>query len=276
MKSKKIILYTFILAILVPIIINILISLISWGSGSNDGWLGFWGGYLGALISILGIYFQVAKSIENSENNRKAAKKNNDKNIHLLQEQANLDKEKIKNQQKQLDEQKIKDKVHKLQSVRPFIKVSFPDEKVVITFKGEIKDIWFKYGDIYYDDCSELARSDTYELIHKQLGSLCISPLSVCTGKKDHDYRFILKVKTIHNEEVFIYHTPGNPDLYCYEINPHIYNRQDNLVGSDGYVGITSSYNKNIPIFENVVQSTWLTAVKELDEKYRNNVFKEE
>ncbi|MDT6980181.1 hypothetical protein [Levilactobacillus zymae] len=31
----------------------------STGGGSNDGWLGFWGGYLGAAITVLGVYIQL-------------------------------------------------------------------------------------------------------------------------------------------------------------------------------------------------------------------------
>lgn len=31
--------------------------------GSNDGWLGFWGGYLGAILSVFGVYFQVTKEV---------------------------------------------------------------------------------------------------------------------------------------------------------------------------------------------------------------------
>lgn len=31
--------------------------------GTNDGWLGFWGGYLGAIISVSGVYYQVSKEL---------------------------------------------------------------------------------------------------------------------------------------------------------------------------------------------------------------------
>ncbi|MDN7072203.1 hypothetical protein [Lactiplantibacillus plantarum] len=136
MKNGKIILSTIVLAILVPIIINLSISFISWGSGSNDGWLGFWGGYLGALISVLGIYFQVSKSIEESEKNRNATKESTEKNIKLLNEQADRDKAKIKSQQKELAEQKRKDKVQALQSVRTFIRVNFCKTNLKICFEG--------------------------------------------------------------------------------------------------------------------------------------------
>ncbi|MCP0885906.1 hypothetical protein LB941_00975 [Ligilactobacillus sp. WILCCON 0076] len=44
----------------IPLIVNIGIGLIP-GNGSNDGWLGFWGGYLGAVVSIVGIFWSVNK-----------------------------------------------------------------------------------------------------------------------------------------------------------------------------------------------------------------------
>lgn len=179
MKNGKILLSTISLAIFVPIIINLSISFISWGSGSNDGWLGFWGGYLGALISVLGIYFQVTKNIEESEKNREETKKSNNANIKLLQEQAERDKEKIESQQRELAEQKRKDKVQALQSVRPFIRVNFCKTNLKICFEGETNNIWFKYGDIYLP-VALLENSDNEEkLAHKQLGSLCKSPLMV-------------------------------------------------------------------------------------------------
>lgn len=35
--------------------------------GSNDGWLGFWGGYLGAIISIAGVYRSIKAQHEDNE-----------------------------------------------------------------------------------------------------------------------------------------------------------------------------------------------------------------
>lgn len=271
MKNGKIILSTIVLAILVPIIINLSISFISWGSGSNDGWLGFWGGYLGALISIFGIYFQVSKSIEESEKNRDATKKSTEKSIELLNEQADRDKAKIESQQKELAEQKRKDKVQTLQSVRPFIRINFCKTNLKICFEGEENNIWFKYGDIYLPVALFENRDSEEKLAHKQLGSLCKSPLMVpLQNSGNKDYRFILRVKTMHNEEVFIYHTPGNPDVYCYEIAEN----NNELMGSDGYIGIQNSIEKNDNIFGKYLHNhSWLKAVKELDEEYRKYEF---
>lgn len=45
-----------------PVIIGQLLHRFNWNNGSNDGWLGFWGGYLGAGIAILGVYWQVDRT----------------------------------------------------------------------------------------------------------------------------------------------------------------------------------------------------------------------
>ncbi|MCT3021076.1 hypothetical protein EFN43_08395 [Pediococcus pentosaceus] len=54
------------LVIVVPVIIVFFqhIFSFSWfAESSNDGWLGFWGGFLGALISTIGVYKSVEKQI---------------------------------------------------------------------------------------------------------------------------------------------------------------------------------------------------------------------
>lgn len=60
---------TFLVSILIiPLIVQFFLWLTTvWNiftSSSNDGWLGFWGSYLGATISVLGIYFQVNKELK--------------------------------------------------------------------------------------------------------------------------------------------------------------------------------------------------------------------
>lgn len=45
----------------IPIMVGLLMntSFFDGISGSNDGWLGFWGGYLGSIAAILGVYWQM-------------------------------------------------------------------------------------------------------------------------------------------------------------------------------------------------------------------------
>lgn len=56
------------------------------GGGTDDGWLGFWGGYLGAIIAVIGIYVQI-----NSE--RKQSEEEAKKQIKLLNQQLSDEKE---------------------------------------------------------------------------------------------------------------------------------------------------------------------------------------
>lgn len=63
------------LGLLLPmLIINFAMDLALFDSLSNaddSAWLGFWGGYLGAIISIGGLYWQTNKQIKLEIKNRK-------------------------------------------------------------------------------------------------------------------------------------------------------------------------------------------------------------
>lgn len=56
----------------IPVIIGLLMNTSCFDdiSGSNDGWLGFWGGYLGSIAAILGVYWQVHVEIQNNKENQ--------------------------------------------------------------------------------------------------------------------------------------------------------------------------------------------------------------
>lgn len=45
----------------IPVIMNWIMSNFNFGIGSNGDWLGFWGGYLGSIIAILGVYWQTTR-----------------------------------------------------------------------------------------------------------------------------------------------------------------------------------------------------------------------
>lgn len=44
----------------------------SFSNADDSAWLGFWGGYLGAVISIGGLYWQTNKQLQNESKNRKS------------------------------------------------------------------------------------------------------------------------------------------------------------------------------------------------------------
>ncbi|UXI84008.1 hypothetical protein NYZ94_08430 [Ligilactobacillus salivarius] len=60
---------TVICLILAPIVIAMLLPIINFDNGSDDGWLGFWGGYLGAVISIFAVFYQIRKQKEKFDKN---------------------------------------------------------------------------------------------------------------------------------------------------------------------------------------------------------------
>lgn len=61
-----------IIAVISPLLIQVfMVSLFSnIPGGSNDGWLGFWGGYLGAIISIAGVYRSIKVQHEDNQKDR--------------------------------------------------------------------------------------------------------------------------------------------------------------------------------------------------------------
>ncbi|MCP9358695.1 hypothetical protein KBX49_12170 [Liquorilactobacillus satsumensis] len=60
-----------VMIIIVPSVINVLMNFVG-GNGTNDGWLGFWGGYLGATFTILGVFLQLRHENEVEKNRLKA------------------------------------------------------------------------------------------------------------------------------------------------------------------------------------------------------------
>ena len=70
MKKFKIIFTGICIVLLIMIIINF--GMDWWifdklGNGSDDGWLGFWGGFLGAIFAVVGVWWQTNKTIENEK-----------------------------------------------------------------------------------------------------------------------------------------------------------------------------------------------------------------
>ncbi|KWU38093.1 hypothetical protein AV935_03735 [Levilactobacillus brevis] len=87
-RGISISLSTISLLLLTPLIMAFLMQTTfrSFGGGTDDGWLGFWGGYLGSIIAIMGIYLQISSERNQS---KKAAKEQ----VDLLTKQLNNEKE---------------------------------------------------------------------------------------------------------------------------------------------------------------------------------------
>lgn len=63
--------------IAIPVGTQFLINIDTTYKGSNDGWLGFWGGYLGAIIGVVGAIFVVQIQLNEENKSREAEKVDN-------------------------------------------------------------------------------------------------------------------------------------------------------------------------------------------------------
>lgn len=54
---------------IVTLVLLVFLTKIPWNirAGTNDGWLGFWGGYLGAIIAIVGVYWSVTEQLKSDK-----------------------------------------------------------------------------------------------------------------------------------------------------------------------------------------------------------------
>lgn len=52
---------------LVPLVWNLGMMVLNFGVGDNNSWLGFWGGYLGAIVAIGGVYWQVNRTLQSEK-----------------------------------------------------------------------------------------------------------------------------------------------------------------------------------------------------------------
>lgn len=60
-----------------PALTQLLINVDTSNKGSDDGWLGFWGGYLGAIIGVAGAIFVVQIQLNDDKEGREAEKIDN-------------------------------------------------------------------------------------------------------------------------------------------------------------------------------------------------------
>lgn len=56
-----------IIPVLIPAIVEVVLSSFNVNIFSNDGWLGFWGSYLGAIFAVVGVWWQTNKTIKNEK-----------------------------------------------------------------------------------------------------------------------------------------------------------------------------------------------------------------
>ncbi|MEQ6207382.1 putative phage abortive infection protein [Enterococcus mundtii] len=68
---------SFFILVLIPYSMQAIINIDSAAKGSDDGWLGFWGGYLGSVIGVLGTYAVLRVQLKNEKTVRMEEKVDN-------------------------------------------------------------------------------------------------------------------------------------------------------------------------------------------------------
>ncbi|WP_076657800.1 hypothetical protein [Lactiplantibacillus plantarum] len=118
-KTHLVVFYSLVFC-LVPCAVLLLIfclSKVPWKfiAGTNDGWLGFWGGYLGAIITILGVFMQIR-----SERKSEIEKSNQEKKRQKEKFEQEMQTEKIRFE----NERKVANEQIKLQQIATLQKES--------------------------------------------------------------------------------------------------------------------------------------------------------
>lgn len=67
-KNKKFIAWALLVTlVIIPFFIQLLINWDTMNKGSDDGWLGFWGGYLGSIIGVVGTLIAIQIQLSNEK-----------------------------------------------------------------------------------------------------------------------------------------------------------------------------------------------------------------
>lgn len=67
-KNKKFVAWALLVTlVLIPLFIQVLINWDTMNNGSDDGWLGFWGGYLGSIIGVVGALIVIQIQLSNDK-----------------------------------------------------------------------------------------------------------------------------------------------------------------------------------------------------------------
>lgn len=89
-KNKKFIAWALLVTlVIIPFFIQLLINWDTMNKGSDDGWLGFWGGYLGSIIGVVGTL--IAIQIQLSNEKKRFDNETKIKNIELSEDKKRFE-----------------------------------------------------------------------------------------------------------------------------------------------------------------------------------------
>ncbi|OTO37590.1 hypothetical protein A5871_002157, partial [Enterococcus sp. 2F9_DIV0599] len=126
-KNKKFVAWALLVTlVLIPLFIQVLINWDTMNNGSDDGWLGFWGGYLGSIIGVVGALIVI--QIQLSNDKERFDKETKAKNKELAEDKKRFELQ-ILARDKELEEERKARKSEQVDNTFFNLLLLFNDQK---------------------------------------------------------------------------------------------------------------------------------------------------
>lgn len=153
-KNKKFIAWALIITlIIIPLVIQGVINWDTMNNGSDDGWLGFWGGYLGSIIGVVGALIVIQIQLANDK--KRFDKETKAKNKELAEDKKRFELQ-IEARDKELEEERKARKSEQVDNTFFNLLLLFNDQKnTLLKDKNHFEEL---RGSIFDNSVLELRR----------------------------------------------------------------------------------------------------------------------
>lgn len=153
-KNKKFITWALIITlIIIPLVIQGVINWDTMNNGSDDGWLGFWGGYLGSIIGVVGALIVIQIQLSNEK--ERFDKETKAKNKELAEDKKRFELQ-IEARDKELEEERKARKSEQVDNTFFNLLLLFNDQKnTLLKDKNHFEEL---RGSIFDNSVLELRR----------------------------------------------------------------------------------------------------------------------
>ncbi|WP_270788404.1 putative phage abortive infection protein [Enterococcus casseliflavus] len=153
-KNKKFVAWALLVTlVLIPLFIQVLINWDTMNNGSDDGWLGFWGGYLGSIIGVVGALIVIQIQLSNEK--ERFDKETKAKNKELAEDKKRFELQ-IEARDKELEEERKARKSEQVDNTFFNLLLLFNDQKnTLLKDKNHFEEL---RGSIFDNSVLELRR----------------------------------------------------------------------------------------------------------------------
>lgn len=167
-KNKKFVAWALLVTlVLIPLFIQVLINWNTMNNGSDDGWLGFWGGYLGSIIGVVGALIVIQIQLSNEK--ERFDKETKAKNKELAEDKKRFELQ-IEARDKELEEERKARKSEQVDNTFFNLLNMFIDQQNSLVseqniFENMINDIREKSAHVYRQEGIERFYSRKLDLL---------------------------------------------------------------------------------------------------------------